>query len=327
MPSGNSLSMMVLCIQKLIKRFGRVEALREIDLSAEEGMITGIIGPDGAGKTTLLRAVVGLLKPDGGIVEIWGHRTGEVPEEVKQSIGYVPQSFSLYVDLSVEENLDFFAKVFSVPPRKRQSIKEKLLELSNLKEFRNRRAGDLSGGMQEKLSLICALIHEPKLLVLDEPTTGIDPLARREIWEMLYDRKEVGVSVLLSTPYLVETEYCDQVVFLYRGKVIGKDRPERLKSLFPYEVSSITGVPLSGINLADMEEEFEKLRGCSDFRVQGGKIKLNIEKGAGEEASRLLREFAASKFGDEAKVREEPSSIEDLFTYLVFESEKSNGSI
>ena len=195
----------------------------------QPGSVTGLIGPDGAGKTTLMRLCCGLLTLDGGRIETLGIDAASRPADVQAAVGYMPQRFGLYEDLSVQENLDLYADLQGVSPDDRPTRYRKLMEMTGLAPFTTRLAGKLSGGMKQKLGLACALVRPPRLLLLDEPTVGVDPVSRRELWQIVYSQvREAGMSVLLSTAYLDEAERCDEVVLMHKGKVLGQAPPADL---------------------------------------------------------------------------------------------------
>lgn len=218
--------------KSISKRFGENSALNDLSLEIYENEIFGVIGPDGSGKTTLLRILSGVLMPDKGRVEIFGCDIIKDPEVIKSKVGVVPQSFSLYGDLTVEENLDFFSKMYGVDKETYLEKRNHLLRITNLIDFINRRAEHLSGGMQKKLALITSLIHNPELLILDEPTTGIDPIARRELWDFFYRLLKTKTTIIVSTPYIDEMERCTRVGFLYRGRFLLIDESENILSKY-----------------------------------------------------------------------------------------------
>lgn len=211
-------------IRGLKRRFGKVEALRGVDLDVHAGEIYGLVGPDGAGKTTLIRAASGLLLPDSGTVRVLGLS----PDEARERIGLMPQQYSLYGDLSVIENLRFFGRLFVLPKNVWEARTERLLGITRLAPFVDRRADALSGGMYKKLALACALLHEPPVLLLDEPTNGVDPVSRRELWELLHGFVGDGMTVVVSTPYMDEAERCHRVGLLHQGRLLAEGVPSEL---------------------------------------------------------------------------------------------------
>lgn len=228
----------------LYKKFDSVEALRGITFSVSEGSLFGLIGADGAGKTTMLRILVTLLGADKGSATVLGKSVEKEYASIRSVVGYMPQRFSLYGDLSVGENLKFFADVFGVGAQERKSRMDRLLSFSRLGPFVNRRAARLSGGMKQKLALSCALIHTPRLLVLDEPTTGVDPVSRKEFWDILFDLKKQGITILVSTPYMDEAALCDSLLLLHKGEVLKQGSPAELIAGYPhtlYRISSAAG--------------------------------------------------------------------------------------
>lgn len=213
-------------LERLTRRYGPVTAVRDLSFEIRRGEMFGLIGPDGAGKTTTLRVLLGLLKPHDGRVEVLGLDPRRDHRELSSRIGYLSQRFSLYGDLSIDENVGFFAEIHGVTgwrPRR-----DALLEMLRLAPFRDRLAERLSGGMKQKLALACTLIHTPELLVLDEPTTGVDPVARREFWKILVRLQKDGLTILLTTPYLDEAERCQRLALLHEGRLLALDTPENL---------------------------------------------------------------------------------------------------
>ncbi len=216
-------------LQGLTRRFGKLTAVDGLTLRVEPGELFGIVGPDGAGKTTTLRMLAGILRPSEGTAIIHGVDVGESPEAAKPHLAYMAQRFGLYEDLTVQENLDFYADIYRVPRRERPERLARLYRFSRLDEFKDRLAGNLSGGMKQKLSLSCCLVHRPKVLLLDEPTFGVDPISRRELWLILHEMVAEGITVVVSTSYLDEAERCDRVVLLDEGRALALDRPRVLQ--------------------------------------------------------------------------------------------------
>jgi ABC-2 type transport system ATP-binding protein len=213
-----------------------VTAVDDLSLTVGRGEVFGLVGPDGAGKTTTLRLLTALLRPTAGTASVAGFDTVREPEAIKQRIGYMPQAFSLYRDLSADENLDFFADVFGLGGPQRKERVDRLLGFSRLEPFRQRRAAHLSGGMQKKLALACALLHQPEVVFLDEPTTGVDPVSRREFWDILLELHLQGVTVMVSTPYMDEAERCTRVGLMYEGRLMVCDTPAAIKGLVEGEL-------------------------------------------------------------------------------------------
>ncbi|MFA9424534.1 MAG: ATP-binding cassette domain-containing protein [Sedimentibacter sp.] len=216
----------------LVKKFGNTTAVDNLDISIRKNTIFGLVGPDGAGKTTTMRMLCTLIEPDSGIAKVGGFDVVKESEEIKKHIGYMPQKFSLYGDLTVMENLEFYSEIYQIPKKESREKIKYLLEFSNLTEHSYKLADQLSGGMKQKLALSCNLIHTPKYLFLDEPTIGVDPVARRELWKILFDLRDQGVTILVSTPYMDEAERCDEIGLMYKGKIITNDNPEAIKRSF-----------------------------------------------------------------------------------------------
>ncbi len=217
--------------ENLSKNFGNVNAVNNLNLSVERGEIFGLVGPDGAGKTTTMRLLTSVMDPTSGDAWVLGKHTMRESEAVKEEIGYMSQRFGLYPDLTVEENLFFFADLFDVPRKERDSRLPDLLSFSNLTPFKKRYAKNLSGGMKQKLGLACTLIHTPKVLFLDEPTGGVDPVSRRDFWRILYRLLKEGVTIFVSTAYLDEAERCHRVGLLHKGRLLAADTPDGIKKL------------------------------------------------------------------------------------------------
>jgi ABC-2 type transport system ATP-binding protein len=221
--------------RNLRRSFGTERAVDGVTFGVRAGELYGLVGPDGAGKTTTVRMLVGLITPDGGEVRLeaaGGAKAGS--EAAREAVGYMPQQFSLYGDLSVGENLQFFGQLFGLTKTQRHERETRLLDVTRLGPFRDRRADALSGGMYKKLALACALLHHPKVLLLDEPTNGVDPVSRRELWDLLYEFVSEGMAVLLATPYMDEASRCHRVGLMHRGRLIAEDAPAALVKAFPH---------------------------------------------------------------------------------------------
>jgi ABC-type multidrug transport system ATPase subunit len=229
--------MSVISINNVSKSYGEVNALSDVNLSVERGELFGLIGPDGAGKTTLMRILVTLLLPDTGIARVGGLDVVKDYRKVRNILGYMPGQFSLYQDLSVEENLKFFAGVFGTTIDENYHLIEDVYKM--LEPFKTRPAGKLSGGMKQKLAVSCALIHKPEVLILDEPTTGVDAVSRKEFWGLLRKLKAEGITILVSTAYMDEASMCDRVALIQKGKILGVNNPSQFAREYPYKLFSI----------------------------------------------------------------------------------------
>jgi len=215
----------------LTKSFNGVRAVDGLTLAVTQGEIFGLVGPDGAGKTTTMRLLTAIMEPTAGDAWVAGHHVVKDAEAIKEDIGYVSQRFGLYPDLTVMENIEFYADIYDVPPQGRAEKIDRLLSFSNLTPFRKRLAGNLSGGMKQKLGLACALIHTPKVLFLDEPTNGVDPVSRRDFWRILYQLLREKVTIFISTAYLDEAERCNRIALIHKGKLLACDTPDKVKRL------------------------------------------------------------------------------------------------
>lgn len=244
--------------RNLTRTFKKVVAVNGLDLRVAGGEIFGLVGPDGAGKTTTIRLLAAILDPSAGDARVFGCDTVRQPEPIKERIGYMAQQFNLYGDLSVLENLNFFADVFEVTGDERRARIERLLRFARLTEFRDRRAAHLSGGMKKKLALACTLIHTPEIIYLDEPTTGVDPVSRREFWEILTELHLQGITLFISTPYMDEAERCSRVGLMHQGQMIVCDAPERIKAM--------TGGELIALWPSDLRRAREVLVGLEGVR-------------------------------------------------------------
>ncbi len=231
-------------VRGLTRRFGTVTAVDGLSFEVRSGELFGLVGPDGAGKTTALRMLAGVLHPDGGDALLHGVSVVHDPESVKHEIAYMPQRFGLYNDLTVIENLDFYADLYAVPKRERKTRLERLFHFSNLGPFKDRLAGALSGGMKQKLALSCALIHLPRILLLDEPTFGVDPISRRDLWLIVHEMVGEGVTALVSTAYMDEAERFDRVALLHQGRLLALDAPQALQQTLAGDVLVIAAEPV-----------------------------------------------------------------------------------
>jgi len=302
--------MAIIKTENLTKRFKKVTAVDGLNLKIERGEIFGLVGPDGAGKTTTFRLLTAIMNPTEGRATVAGYDTVKEPEEIKKLIGYMPQRFSLYGDLSVMENLHFFADIFEVRGTEREERIRTLLHFSRLEEFQGRRADHLSGGMQKKLALACTLVHKPQILFLDEPTTGVDPISRREFWDILSNLHLEGVTLLVSTPYMDEAERCSRVGLMFEGRMIVCDEPEKIKELVRGEVIELRPQPLP-----KAWEIIEGWEGALDVQVYGGLLHVFVEDG--ERGMRQLETLLASHGVSVEGVRQIRPRMEEAFVSLI----------
>lgn len=293
----------------LTKKFGERDAVIDLNFNVSRGELFGLVGPDGAGKTTTIRMLAGILEPTDGDALIDGISIRDQPEAIKEHIAYMPQRFGLYQDLTVMENLIFYADLFGVPKKKRASRIDQLLGFSRLTPFKTRLAGALSGGMKQKLGLACALIHSPRLLLLDEPTNGVDPVSRRDFWKILYDLLKEGIAILVSTAYLDEAERTSRVALLHQGRIITLGSPEGLKQL-------VTGfmVEIVPENVRDVRKVLSSMSGVIDVNVFGDALHVRFQ--CGEDAERTHDVLQTRGLGITSMKNISPA-IEDVFLSLI----------
>jgi ABC-2 type transport system ATP-binding protein len=294
----------------LTKRFPGVTAVDHLSFDVRPSEIFGLVGPDGAGKTTTLRMLAGVMPPDEGEAVVAGADVVRDPEGAKHHLSYMPQRFGLYEDLTVDENIRFYADLFGVSKRERDERAPQLLQAAGMAEFRTRLAGKLSGGMKQKLGLVCALIHRPKVILLDEPTTGVDPVSRRDFWRILYELIAEGVGILTSTAYLDEAERCHRVALLHQGKLLFCDTPDNLKSKLGKDVLSLTSP-----EPRRLREELEQAEGISSLSLTGDGLHVVVD-----DAKRRIPEFEARLRKAQISfepIRQVKPSIEDLFVDAV----------
>ena len=291
----------VLVAHELVRSFATLRALQGLSLELRAGEIYGLVGPDGAGKTTLMRILAGMIAPDEGTAQVLGLNPLSSTSRLRSALGYMPQQYSLYGDLTVEENLYFFARMFCLPRADYRQRRERLLSITRLSPFTGRRADALSGGMYKKLALACALLPRPKLLLLDEPTNGVDPVSRRELWTLLFELAIQGMAILVSTPYMDEAARCHRVGLIHRGKLLLEGAPADLLAQYAPTVVSLTG--------GDRDRCDQLLahhQGVVSSSLVGASFRVIVRKGAEEDLRQALAESGAT-------VQLVRANVEDLF--------------
>ena len=299
-------------VSQLSKLYNSIKALDDVSFDVPKGELFGIIGPDGAGKTTLFRLLTTLILPDSGSALIEGLDVVKDYAAVRSIIGYMPGKFSLYQDLTVEENLNFFATVFNTTVKENYHLIEDIYK--HIEPFKTRRAGKLSGGMKQKLALSCALIHKPKVLFLDEPTTGVDPVSRKEFWEMLLKLKSQGITIIVSTPYMDEARLCDRIALMQNGKFLRIDSPENIIASYPQKLWSVTADNMHGL--------LNDLRSCpyvkSSFSF-GASYHVTMVESA---TAAILNEYLINKGYGNIDITEIKPTVEDCFMLMLKEDEQ-----
>ena len=297
-------------VDGLTKRFAGTLAVDGLRFTVGTAEVFGLVGPDGAGKTTAMRMLAGVMTPDAGSATVAGHDVVRDPEGVKNRISYMPQGFGLYEDLTVDENIRFYADVFGVGPAERDARAGRLLTASGMTRFRDRLAGQLSGGMKKKLGLTCALIHTPRVLLLDEPTTGVDPVSRRDFWRILYDLVAGGVTVVVSTAYLDEAERCHRLALLHQGRLLHCDTPARLKAGMPGAVVLVSSSAPDAVR-----DELRPAPGVSSVLIVGNGVHLVVDDAARRVPELRVRlEGSGIPFSEVAAVA---PTFEDVFVASV----------
>lgn len=295
----------------LRKSYGEIKAVNDVSLSVKTGEMFGLVGPDGAGKTTMIRILCGLINQESGNVKILDKDITQSRKEIQKNIGYLSQKFSLYGDLSVDENIEFFAEIHNVKDYFRR--RDELLDFSRLKPFRKRTAEKLSGGMKQKLALVCSLIHEPKILFLDEPTTGVDPVSRRDFWKILSRLLKEGITIFMSTPYLDEAERCNRVALMNSGEIIALDTPQKIKEKMNKQIIEIVCSPV--------REAYQTIKRNTALEVQmfGDRINVIVDNYKSELTSikKLLVENKV-QITDERIIT---PSLENVFMHLIKDTE------
>jgi ABC-2 type transport system ATP-binding protein len=312
-------SQAAIVVAGLSKSFADVHAVDRLSFDVHPGEIFGLVGPDGAGKTTTLRMLAGVMPPDAGSATVAGSDVVRDPEGAKHHLSYMPQRFGLYEDLTVDENIRFYADLFGVKKNDREARAQQLLGAAGMSEFRKRLAGKLSGGMKQKLGLVCALSHRPKVILLDEPTTGVDPVSRRDFWRILYELISEGVAILTSTAYLDEAERCHRVALLHQGKLLFCDTPRNLKNKLGKGVLSVIGPDPLRLRTA-----LQNAEGISSLVLTGDGIHVVVD-----DASRRTTEFQTRLKGEGIlleSIQQITPTIEDLFVDAVTSGKASSSN-
>ena len=293
-------------LDRVTKRFGPIVAVDDVSLEVRKGEMFGLIGPDGAGKTTTIRLVCGLLRADAGRVTVLGADPVRQHRAVTRSAGYFSQRFSLYGDLSIDENIAFFAEIHGLADF--EDRRDRLLEMTQLTPFRHRLADRLSGGMKQKLALACTLVHEPQIILLDEPTTGVDPVSRREFWKLLSEFLAQGITIVMATPYLDEAERCSRVALLSNGKLLVLDTPQALREGLSGVMFEVIARPQD-----DAIEALGSLAGAVDIQAFGERVHVRCTRAEGDAAARKIEGLLRERNIEVTSVREIPATLEDVF--------------
>jgi len=293
-------------LDRVTKRFGETEAVRGVSYAVNPGEMFGLIGPDGAGKTTTIRLLCGLLRPDGGQIRVLGKDPVKHHHAITTQVGYFSQKFSLYGDLTIDENIAFFAEIHGVS--RYRDRRNRLLEMMQLTPFRSRLADRLSGGMKQKLALACTLVHEPEIILLDEPTTGVDPVSRREFWRLLSEFLSQGITILMATPYLDEAERCSRVALMSQGRILALDEPTALRAGFPDDIIEVLADP------QDAAEQVIRLDpAVRDVQTFGERLHVRVPLGSADAAVARLSADCGQARVRVTSMRRVPASLEDVF--------------
>ncbi|MEI6677620.1 MAG: ABC transporter ATP-binding protein [Mariniphaga sp.] len=298
----------MIVVKDIHKQYGNVVALEKVSLSIDKGELFGLIGPDGAGKTSLMRILMSLLLPDGGSATMSGLDVVSDYKKVRLITGYMPGRFSLYPDLTVEENLKFFATVFGTTIQENYHLIKDIYQ--QIEPFKTRRAGKLSGGMKQKLALSCALIHKPEILILDEPTTGVDAVSRKEFWEMLKRLKEMGITIMVSTPYMDEASMCDRIALIQQGRLMSVSTPQAMTKSFPEDIWTVRTRKI--YSTSKLLEQLPSLISVNSF----GQV-LHLVTSKGMQTHESIRKFLSDNGEVEILVEPFEASIEDVFILLM----------
>jgi len=299
-----------IAFDQVTRRYGTVTAIDRLSFDVAPGEMFGLIGPDGAGKTTTIRVAGGLLRPDGGRVAVLGKDPVASHREITGEVGYLSQRFSLYGDLTIDENIAFFAEIHGV--KRFEAARDRLLDMTQLTPFRARRADRLSGGMKQKLALACTLVHEPKILLLDEPTTGVDPVSRREFWKLLSEFLSRGLTIVMATPYLDEAERCARVALLHEGHLLALDTPQRLQAPLAGQLLEVTAAgPRPPVEI------LARVSGVNDVQTFGDRAHVRIDPVARAQVIAAIEAALRGASIQDVSVRPIAASLEDVFIDLI----------
>lgn len=304
-------------INHLTKKFGNFTAVNDVSFNVKKGEVFGFLGPNGSGKTTVIRMLMGLITPTSGIGKVLGYDISKDIQEIKQQIGYMSQKFSLYDELTVEENLDFYGGAYGIPKDKLKQKKKEILKMADLEGRENMITSNLSGGWKQRLALGCAIIHEPKILFLDEPTGGVDPIARRSFWDLIYNLSEQGVTIMVTTHYMDEAEHCNTIGFIYYGNLLTLDTPNNMKD-------RVIDGDIIEIKVGDTLKSIDLLKdrnGVKDASVYGTGVHALVESNLSlNELENYLKHNGEIVYS----IKKVKPSLEDVFVFLVEEADRKS---
>ena len=315
--NGNNIAVSV---EKLEKKFGDFTAVNKIYFQVKRGEIFGFLGPNGAGKSTTIRMLCGILAPTSGTGRVGGYDINRKQELIKQNIGYMSQKFSLYEDLTVEENIDFYSGIYKVPKEKRKERKEWVIRMAGIGAFRSNLTSTLAGGWKQRLALGCAIIHEPRIIFLDEPTSGVDPIARNNFWSLIKEMASNGVTVFVTTHYMDEAENCNRLALIYKGDIIAMGKPSELKVECMKE-------DVLKISVPDPEawiDEFSKLESVKEVALFGNALHAIVKNAP--QAMNIITEIFAQEGRKDYSIEKIQASLEDVFVSLIESYDKGGGS-
>lgn len=304
-------------VKNLERRFGAFLAVNRVSFDVKRGEIFGFLGPNGAGKSTTIRILCGILAPSGGSGTVAGFDISKEAERIKAHIGYMSQRFSLYEDLTVEENINFYSGIYNIPEEKKEERKDWVLRMAGLLDHRLSRTAELSGGWKQRLALGCAILHEPPIIFLDEPTSGVDPISRRRFWDLIYELAGRGVTVFVTTHYMDEAEYCDRIGLIYRGELIALGTPENLKNELMQEdvLECFCDRPQEAM------EVLENLPGVREAALFGKGIHVVVDEA--EKAIGNIRQFLAGRGFEIFRIEKIIPSLEDVFVSLIEDRDRA----